>query len=344
MAKKSKYYQRPDGLYETIRKINGKRVAFRGRSCAEIDRKMIEYRDKEEKGRSFAVVADEWWEEHSETLSPNTLRGYTPAVRRAIEHFGEYSIKEIRGKDIQKFIKAFASQGYAQKTVTTQLLILNLIFTYAVINDDTEINPCTGVSVPAGLKKEKVISATPEEEKKIKDAVDEWLLPYLILYTGLRKGEALALTYNDIDLENDVIYVTKSVYHENQTPRIKKPKTEKGIRTVPILYPLKPYLPNKKSKDFVFSYDGGKTPLTAAQFQVAWSQYRRKVGITCSAHQLRHSFAVMLFECGVNPKDAQDILGHAQISTTMDIYTDIREARRKAVAAGINEKLKSLQF
>ena len=149
--------------------------------------------------------------------------------------------------------------------------------------------------------------------------------------------------YNDIDLDNDIISVTKSVYHVNNRPFIKEPKTQKGIRNVPILYPLKPYLPNKKSQQYIFSLDGGKTPLTEMQYQKLWKEYAKSIGINCSAHQLRHSFATMLFECGVDAKDAQDILGHAQLSTTMDIYTHIRDSRRKDVASKINEKLKALE-
>ena len=60
MVKKQKYYQRPDSLFEAIRTINGKRVAFRGKTCREVDRKMLEYREEVSVGRSFSVVADEW--------------------------------------------------------------------------------------------------------------------------------------------------------------------------------------------------------------------------------------------------------------------------------------------
>ena len=59
MAKKPKYYVRPDGLHESIRTINGKRVAFRGKTDKEVDRKILEYREEAEKGRKFPVIADE---------------------------------------------------------------------------------------------------------------------------------------------------------------------------------------------------------------------------------------------------------------------------------------------
>lgn len=339
----AKYYKRPDGLYETIRRINGKRVAFRGHTCAEVDRKMIEYTGRVESGIPWEEVIDEWHDKHFPTLAPNTLRGYEPAYKRAREAFKGIAIKQIKPRQIQQYIDAFSAQGYARKTVTTQLQIFQMCCTYAVVNGYVDVSPCSAVSIPSGLSKMQREAASASDEQKVKANPTKWLLPYLILYAGLRKGEALALTYNDIDLDNDIISVTKSVYHVNNRPFIKEPKTQKGIRNVPILYPLKPYLPNKKSQQYIFSLDGGKTPLTEMQYQKLWKEYAKSIGINCSAHQLRHSFATMLFECGVDAKDAQDILGHAQLSTTMDIYTHIRDSRRKDVASKINEKLKALE-
>lgn len=335
-----KYYKRPDGLYETIRKIDGKRVAFRGRTVAEVDRKLIEFQGIKEKGLPWETVIEEWHDKHFPTLAPTTLRGYNAAYERALEEFKGESVKDITPRMIQKYINDFARLGYAQKTVSTQLQMFQMAFDYAVVQGYVDTSPCTAITIPSGLKKTPREAASAEDEAKVKSHPKDWLLPYLILYTGLRKGEVLALTYKDIDLDNDVIHVTKSVYHENNHPHIKLPKTKKGYRDVPILYPLKPYLPNKKSDKFVFSMDGGKTPLSEMQYQKLWKEYVEKTGIECTAHQLRHSFATMLFECDVDPKDAQDILGHAYLQTTMDIYTHVRDSRRKEVASKINEKLK----
>ena len=68
MAKKSKYGVRKDGLHEAIRTINGKRVAFRGKTDREVDRKILEYKLEAEKGRNFPVIADEWEREHESVL------------------------------------------------------------------------------------------------------------------------------------------------------------------------------------------------------------------------------------------------------------------------------------
>ncbi len=345
-SRKNKYYKRPDGLYEAIRTINGKRKAFRGRSPQEVEQKMIAYKGEAERGRLFREVAEEWEEIHFPTLAPNTLKGYRPASRRAIEHFGDTPIRQIKAPDIKRFINEFARAGKgqasrAQKTVTNQLLVLNLIMGYAAENGEIDFNPCANVSIPKDLSKKRREAASSADEAKVKNAADVWLLPYFILYTGLRKGEALALTYGDIDLKKKIIHVTKSVYHISNKPYIKKPKTEAGIRIVPILDPLTPKIPKRRKKElYLFSDDGGKTPLTEMQYQKHWERFVEATGITCTAHQLRHSFATMLFECGIPVKDAQDLLGHSTAAMTQDIYTHIRDAHREETAQLINQKLR----
>lgn len=339
MGKKPKYYIRPDGLHEAIRTINGKRVAFRGKSDAVVERKMIEYTSKLERGKLFKDIAAEWETEHFPTLSPNTLKGYRPALRRCISEFDNKSVKEITAPEIKHFIMEFARGGRARKTVTTQLLIINLVFSYAVECGERDYNPCVSVSLPKNLSKTKRDAASKEDEERVKKSYSTWLLPYLILYTGLRKGEALALQGKDIHEQDGYIEIKKSVYHINNTPYIKSPKTEAGIRTAPILAPLVGKIPKTKANAYIFSDDDGRTPLTEMQYQKHWSRYAAVTGITCTAHQLRHSFATMLFECDVAVKDAQDMLGHSTAAMTQDIYMHLRSGHKAKVVAKLNESI-----
>lgn len=338
--KESKYYVRPDGLHETIRKINGKRVAFRGKTDAEVDRKMLAYRGEVNRGPLFTVVADDWWREHERTLSPNTYRGYVPAIERAKTYFKNEYIKEVKPTHITAMLREFSATKVSQKTVATQFQVIHMICRFAIEEGYIEYDPCSSVKVPKGLGKHPREAAAKEDEEIVKQYVDLWLLPYLILYTGLRKGEALALTYGDIDRDAEVIHVTKSVYYQGNKPYIKNPKTEAGTRVVPILFPLADKLPSGQADHYIFSVDGGKTPLSESRVRDEWEKFSRKTGLKATPHQLRHSFATMLFECDVSAKDAQDILGHAQLSTTMDIYTHIRDSRRRIVASEINKKLR----
>lgn len=338
--KKSKYYVRPDGLHEAIRTIDGKRIAFRGRTDAEVERKMIEYRTELAKGRKFKDVAEEWEREHFPTLAPNTLRAYAPALARAVEHFGPTGVKQITAPDVKEFIYGFAAMGYAKKTVTTQLQICSMIFSWAVVSGDIEVNPCDNVTIPKGLKKTYRDAATEEDEAMIKATPHIWLFPYFILYTGVRRGEAMAIQGRDLDFNQMLIHVSKSVYHLDGKACIKPPKTEDGERDLPMLLPLIPLLPkNLKPDQFLFSADGGKTPLTESQFKRQWNHYVRATGVKCSPHQIRHSYATMIMEAGLERKERQNLLGHATAAMTDDVYTHLRASRLKKAAQQLNEKL-----
>ena len=175
----------------------------------------------------------------------------------------------------------------------------------------------------------------------MRSAASVWLLPFFALCTGMRKGELLALQWKDVHIAEGYIEVTKSVYHVGDRPEIKLPKTAAGVRTVPILAPLKKRLLEIKQgalNDYIFS-DTGKTPLTDRRYTTLYSRFQKETGVTCTAHQLRHSFATIAFECGVPVKSIQEILGHKQLSTTMDIYTDFRKSSIDEAASLLNSKL-----
>lgn len=317
----------------------GKRVFFYGNSEREINKKIMEYSAKIELGRTFSEVASDWWEEAEPELAYQSIKTYKPAMRRALNEFGSDMIKEIRAQDINLYLKRLAREGLATKTIANQRLVCNLIFSYGVLHGDLEVNPCASVSTPS-TKKATRTAASASDEEIIKRSADIWLFPTFALYTGMRKGEILALQWKDIDFKNNIIRVTKSVYHEGDHPRIKSPKTEAGNRIVPLLKPLRAILDNmeKKPDNYIIS-DTGKTPLTNRRFITLSKHYMAETGVTCTAHQLRHSFATIAFEADVPIKSVQEILGHKQLSTTMDIYTDFRKKSVDAAAEILNSKL-----
>lgn len=332
--------KRKDGLYqESISFMkHGRPVRryFYGHTKAEVLRKIAAFRDQLDKGRTFDEIADEWYELTAPTLAVNTLRGYNPAVARASEYFRGRYISEIRPSEINAFITEFVRQhSAADKTARTQLMIVNLICKYAVAQGDIDANPARDISVPRGLRKEARQMPSDEDIARVKASVDctFGLFAYLVMYTGLRRGEALALTWDDIDLEARTIKVDKSVYQDKNKPHLKRPKTSAGTRPVPILDRLYERLKPSTGLLFPDPINGGL--MSETHFASLWNTYREESGVTCTPHQLRHTFATMLYEAGVEDKDAQDILGHAQISTTRDIYTHIRDAQRQKVRAQI---------
>lgn len=232
---------------------------------------------------------------------------------------------------------------WAQKTFKNYFLVLNLIFEYAASNGIIEHNPAEFVQIPKGGKRTYRRAPTPEEIEVIKSSTEKTfgLFAYFLLYTGCRRGEALALQYKDIDRKNKVIHITKSVYHEGNAPRIKQPKTERGFRDIILLDILMERLPNGRPLEYIFGEKD--SPLTASKAEDLWIAYQRETGLGVTPHIVRHGYATILHEAGIDPKDAQEMLGHANISTTLDIYTHITQKRRSEMAQKLNNYTQNTQ-
>ena len=330
-----KYYVRPDGLHESIITINGKRKAFRGKTDREVWNKIKNYKEEIKQGKTetFENVAHVWWCEIEPTLAQNTHKGYSPAYERAVAEFGSEDVASITAKDIEKYINRFA-KTYAKKTVITQRQVIRQILNKAQREGYIQFNPAESVLLPKNLPQKKRHAPSADQIQKIKANVNDdfGLFAFLIYYTGCRRGEAEGLMYEDIDRQKNLISIRRSVYSVSTTPKIKEPKTEAGIRHVPLLPALGAVLPDK-STGFIFSDDGGKTPTPDWKIGRRYAAYQKRVGVTVSPHEIRHGYATALHEAGVDYKTAQKLLGHAQLSTTMDIYTDILDDTLQDAAA-----------
>lgn len=317
----------------------GKRKYFYGATEREINKKIMEYTAKIESGRPFREVAEEWWEASKDGLAYQTIKVYKPALERAVEALGDMSVRDIKPRDISALLQRMAKADYALKTVANQRTVINQVFRHAILECDIEINPCASIATPKNLKKVHRDAATTDDEEIVRKSRDLWAFPYIALMTGMRKGEILALQWKDIDFDNDVIHVTKSVGHQGDRPFVKKPKTEAGNRLVPLLADLKEFLLTikpRKADNYIIS-DDGKTPLTNRRYITLSREFKEQTGAECTAHQLRHSFATIAFENEVDAKAIQEIIGHKQLSTTMDIYADFRERSVKKAAEKLNK-------
>lgn len=337
VKKKPKYYVRPDGLHEAIRVINGKRVPFRGHTDSEVEQKMIAYKEKIERGPLFKEVAEKWKEEHFPTLEEGTLKCYRPAYNRAVEEFGDTHITENMPGDLKAFFEKMKKQQFAKKTISNQRTVVNLIFHYAVIEGIIKINPCAEVKIPKGLKYTPRPLPTDEELQIVKDGKNDpdGLLPYLILYTGARKGETLALDHKDINRKKKVVVINKSVAYKGQTPSIKEPKTAAGNREVILLDNLAEVLPPRGIGLLFPGKDGGL--MRQAEYERMWKRWQKRVGVTLTAHQLRHGYATLLYEAEVPEREAMELLGHTDITLTHKIYTHIRKSRKESTAVKLNQ-------
>lgn len=287
----------------------------------------------------FETVSAEWQVRHWTTITWGTAKSYKPPLARLNNYFTGKDIKEIRPIHIHDFVMSIVNLNYGFKTVKNHFLVAKLIFSFAVFCEYINNNPCDSVKMPRNLRKTQRTIPTPVEIDTVKNNVNApfGLFPFMLLYTGLRKGEAIALQYKDIDRDNHVIHVTKSSYYKSNKAIIKPPKTDGGYRDVILLDLLASKLSQGEPNNYVFSADGGKTPLTAKQFIVRWRNYLACTGLNITAHQLRHAFATILYENDVSDKDAQDLLGHSSIVVTRDIYTHISKIRKAKVWEKLNK-------
>jgi integrase len=284
---------------------------------------------------TFSSLAEDWKADHWERIGYKTAEAYTAPLRRIINHFGRF--ESISASDVSAYLAMLAKQGYSRRSVQMHRDILHMIYNYAIVSGKASVNPCTAVSLPRNLPVKKRSLPTDNAMEAVKKGGNQpfGLFALICLYAGCRRGEALALQYEDFDFQNNTIAISKSVCYANGRAFLKTPKTESGNRTVILLDKLKKYIPKCK-KGFIFAEKDRNMLITEGEFQTLWEHYQKETGVTCTPHCLRHAYATMLFEAGLDVKDAQALMGHANISVTQDIYTHIRNARMKQAAEKLN--------
>lgn len=371
MTRKIKYADmftlRKDGRYQaSYTDKEGKRKYLYDRDPEKLYMKLQQViaDDEEAPPPKFREIAAAWEKEHREEIEHRTWQNYEPHYKDILTRHGDKQMHEVTAKEIINHLTAAKAKGYSATIVITIRSLYRMIFDYAVVHDHAQYNPANSVRLPKGLKKGKRVAPTDDQIKKIFANIEQpfGLFPVFLLCTGLRKSEALALTWSDIDFKNREISVTKSIdYTVGANPKIKAPKTEAGFRIVPIIDLLYDYLEEAQAgskSEYLFpaqdSARGGKGGgiMTLRGYEGAWLRYCETAGFidddgkpTITAHNLRHGTATLMFELGVDELTAQRTLGHSRIETTRGIYTELRAGQnRKSVNKfnkGMNKYLTS---
>ena len=340
-AKKTKYTLRADGRIVMTKTISGKRVAFYGQTDREVEQKFKVYLEQsatnlkvsKPKVRTFDKCAEDWWEKKEPELSPGSVRVYKARYNEIKSYFNKIPVSEITPLEIVTYLRQLQAQDYSQKVINSKKSIIKSILDNALIKGEIPLNPCVNLPTVKGKAR---VSRQPASECDIKaieahkNDSDMGRMFYFILWTGARRGEAEALQWKHIDLEHGIAHICQSVAYSSPTPQIKSTKTESGKRDVILPPNVIDVLigRNGKPEQFVFFPKG--LPLER-EFQVTIDSFRRDAGITCTLHQLRHSYATMLHSAGIDAKDAQYLLGHSSITVTQDIYTALdKDAKSKA--------------
>lgn len=277
----------------------------------------------------------EWTEHYLEALQvkPSTLQKYESTIRfRILPALGERALKSIRPIDVQKYI---ANLDCSNNQVHECYKMLNRLLKLAVESELIGRNPVKGVSLPR-LKHSERSYLTAEEVEEIAEAAGHYKsFIYFLAYTGCRFGEAVALTYeqingNRITIDRQTTFVSGQAIHT----------TPKGNR--PRVISMAPFLKDMlgEGSGLVFRTVTGKPIRNSNWHHMIWKPLITELGYDLRTHDLRHTAGALMVRAGLHPKLIQEQLGHADIQTTMNIYTHIHDDQRDEVGNALDTLFK----
>lgn len=357
MAKKAKYYVRPDGLHESIRTIGGKRVAFRGKTDREVDRKILKYKEQSSKGRTVRELVEDWQRNKEPKISEASRVAYKAPADRLVSALGPRRVKEIKPINLARILTDMQAKGFAVGAVKLQKTVLLQVFRFAVLQGDIDISPAAEIELPRGLPRSERGALSPEQISAVmRYRGPGWMLGMMALFTGCRRGELLALEWSDIDRKAGTITISKKISYATGRPVLEDhTKTAAGMRTIPLLKPLADALPKDRIGRVFHRDDGGY--LLPNDLERLWRAFCDGVGLYTdegtkadsaaaekhcrrypyTLHWFRHTFATICYDAGVDVKTAASILGHASEAITMEIYTHLTKSREQASAEKLEE-------
>lgn len=359
----ARYKKRADGRYQAniyIGKEDGKKKykTVYGKSEKELDKKIREVKNQIDKGidiisssTPFSECVKKWLKSLKNHVSESQYNLYEYRISVFTDVLGTQPINKIKPVDLQDVLNSIAvknpttNKPSSNKTVLCYKNAVQLLYDYLNDNRYIEFNSAKGLTIPqTAVPKEERRALTAVEQKRVKEFKHRAQLPAMIaMLCGLRRGEISALEWTDIDFEAKTINVSKSYDFKNNT--VKLPKTKAGIRTVPVPDELIKFLkPLKKKKGLVIKNTQGKI-MTESAWQRLWYSYMYNynhtygdlkgwkptlhdkeepiVVDTFTMHCLRHTYATMLYDAGVDVITAKELLGHSDVTTTMSIYTHL---------------------
>ena len=320
------------------------------------------------------------WVQLKRGLKDNTFRNYQYMYKQFVEQdFGRMKIADLKRTDVRAFYNKLADDQHLKvSTIDCVHTVLHQVLELAVEDDYLRYNPSDNALKE--LKKahnndsvKRKALTLPEQELfesflRKPGPHNHWCPIFTVmLWTGMRVGEITGLRWCDIDMENDTISVNHTLVFyskgekEGCTFAVNTPKTEAGMRTIPMLPKVKEAFQMERRyqeeasitctaridgyTDFIFVNRFG-----GVQHQGTLNKALRRIIRDCnyevmdkardgedvtllpkfSNHSLRHTFTTRMCEAGVNVKAMQDILGHADAETTMDIYAEATPDLKRA--------------
>lgn len=323
------------------RKVDAERYA------REVERQLDigTYRDPSASDVPFGDYAASWLDTRYD-LRPSTKSLYKGFIENHLQpRLGVISMGRLRPAHGHEYLAQAIKDGVSESLTRKTMVLAKSIMSSAVEDGLLAMNPFSPVRLP----KEKPREAqcfTSEELTALLNAVTPHYRCFVLTAAvlGLRFGELCGLRPVDLDLLHGRIQVTGQLVEWDGKPKRVEPKTEASIRTVAVppflVSELNEQLSERSSKEYVFtSFDRG--PIRKSNFNRRhWQPALKKVGLEGRVfHELRHTAVAFAIEAGAHPKAIQDRIGHASITTTLNVYGHLMPGLDSRLAERLDERL-----
>ena len=303
----------------------------------------------------------EWLRNHVELhCSPRTREGYEIIVRcHLVPALGRTRLVDLRAEHISDYCSNSIRSGLSKQTALHHFRLLHKALKDAARLGLIGVNPCDCVDPPKPIDKEMKFLCPDDVGKFLATAQGApwpyYYLFYTMLFTGLRRSEALALTWGNLDLDLCVLLVMQSLHRLSGSKYIvSQPKTRKSRRQISLPPSLALLLHGYKVQaerqrlllgkpmtdtEFVFAHPDGRPldPSTVTHVFHKVIQRARLEGLRL--HDLRHSYASLMLAAGVNVKVISQSMGHANIGITLDTYSHLMPSMGRAAAERFDKLL-----
>ncbi len=321
---------------------------------------------------TFATWAARWLAIKSGEVGRSQAEAYKHALKH-LSPLDDLPIGKIKTIDVQEIVNSLADENpstgrpSAPNTLRYIKITAQQVFRLAIENRVLDYNPAEAVKIPRTEHSFERRALTDEEQRWIIETDHRARTAAMIMmYAGLRRGELIPLLWTDVDLENRTISITKSAERVNGRFEVKDgAKSKSGVRTIIMPKVLTDYLFGlKRESMFVCPSASGKMH-TESSWKKMWDSYIKELNFRygdfsgfirkpkskfdpkgvpmvippITPHWLRHTYATMLYNAGVDVMTAKTLLGHADIKTTLGIYTHLDQRHKRLEVAKLDDFL-----